>query len=113
MIPIKIKRGKLESKLHVSILDADIPLLLSKDDMAKLKLTINCEKETVHTGWTDETFDLERDERNNLWQLPLIDIALDPKKHDILMMEEMTIEEKQKKIKRLHHLMCLTTEMIL
>merc|ERR1711954_346786 len=91
-VTIPIKRGNLESKLHVSILDVDIPLLMSKDDMKKLKLMIDCEKECVHTGWTDETFDLERDEKTNLWQLTLFDVALDPNKHEILMMENMTIE---------------------
>ena len=112
-VTIPIKRGKLESKLYVSIVDADLPLLMSKDDMAKLKLTINCEKETVQTGWTGEVFELEKDEKNNLWQLPLFEVSLDPKKHDVLMMEDMTIEEKFKKIKKVHHLMCHPTEPVL
>ena len=56
---------------------------------------------------------MKKANKSNRWQLNLFDITLDPKKHEVLMMENMNVEEKQKKIKKIHHLMCHPSELVL
>ena len=108
-ITIPIKIGKLKSFLHVSVVSANIPLLLGRPDMKKLKFTVNFEKDTVYTAITGETFHLEKT-KTNLLTLPFIDISLDKDTHDILVMENNTREEKYDKIQKVHKIMCHPSE---
>ena len=62
-------------------------------------MTINCGKETLHTGWTNEIFSLEKNEKGFLL-LPIMDASLDSEQHEVLMMEDSCPEEKAKKIKK-------------
>ena len=42
-----------------------------------------------------------------------MDACLDTDHHEVLMMEELSHEEKAKKIKRVHHIMCHPPELVL
>ena len=55
-ISIPIKLGQLESFLHVSVVDANIPLLLGRPDLKKLCLIINFENDTVFTSTLGNIF---------------------------------------------------------
>ena len=57
-IPLTI--GHLESQLHISVIDATIPLLLGRSDMEKLGFIVDFEKNIVKTSRTNETFALEK-----------------------------------------------------
>ena len=54
-----MKLGKLEEKLHVSVVEASIPLLLGKPDLKRFGFVIDFEDETVFITRTHEPFPLE------------------------------------------------------
>ena len=102
-VDIPINLGKLDSCIHVSIIKADIPLLLGLEDMQKLGFVIDTDKKTIFTKRTRETFQLEVTENNHL-ALPFIPMVIE-KEEDVMLTEADTTKEKMKKIKKIHHIM--------
>ena len=68
LLPINL--GDYASVIYVSIVDADIPLLVGAPDLKRLGLTINFEKDKAFVSKTKEYLDVSKDE-NNHWTLPL------------------------------------------
>ena len=101
-ISIPFKLGQLESILHVSVVDANIPLLLGRPDLKKLGLVINFKNDTVFTTRTLEIFDLEKTTKGHL-ALPIFDVSTDD---EIMLLENCSREDKFKKIKKIHEVMC-------
>ena len=101
-VSIPFKLGQLESVIHVSVVDANIPLLLGRPDLKKLGLVINFENDTVFTTRTLETFSLDKTTKGHL-ALPIFEVSTDD---DILILENCTKEDKFKKIKKIHEVMC-------
>ena len=64
-VTIPLELGSMDTKLHVSIVDAHIPLLLGLPDMEKLGLSIDIKKKELTTR-TGETFKLIRTENGHL-----------------------------------------------
>ena len=89
-IPLNI--GKLESTLHVCVVDANIPLLLGRPDMKKLGFIVDFEKDTVKTSITYEVFVLDKTEKSHL-ALPFFQFCLS---EEIMALEDCTREEKVK-----------------
>ena len=106
------KLGKLKTKLYVSVVNANIPLLVGTPDMKKLGLTINFEKDKAYTSRTNEYFDLEKNDKGHL-TLPITTTPLSEESHDIMKIEECTREEKHKKIKKVHQILCHPRENVL
>ena len=100
-VSIPFKMGSLESVLHVSVVDANIPLLLGRPDLKKLGLVINFENDSVFTTKTLETFSLEKTSKGHL-ALPIFEVSAD----EAFILEEATEEEKLKKVTKIHEVMC-------
>ena len=102
-VDIPFQLGNLDTDIHVSIIKADIPLLLGLEDMKKLGFVIDCDNKTIFTKRTDETFQLEVTDTNHL-ALPFVPMIV-KNEDDILLTETDTTKEKMKKIKKIHHIM--------
>ena len=91
-VKIPLKLGKLETFLHVSIVNASIPLLIGKPDLKRFGFVINFEDETVFITSTFEVFALETTIKGHL-ALPLKEEeCLDD---IVFMMSECDAEEKE------------------
>ena len=99
IIPIKI--GNLIEKINVSIVDTNIPLLLSRADMHKLGFTIDFENDLVTTSKTGETFKAEKSSKGHL-ALSFIPFAMDD---SVLTMEDDDADTKKLKIEKVHKIM--------
>ena len=108
-VSVPIKLGKLTTELHVSVVDANIPLLIRNPGMKKLGLTINFEKDKVYTSRTGETFDLGKNEKGHL-TLPVTTTPLSKETHNIMNLDECTVKEKEKKV---HQILCHPREEVL
>ena len=109
-VTIPIKMGKLESQLHVSVVEASIPLLIGKPDLKKFGFIINFEDETVFTTRTFEMFPLETTVKGHL-AIPIKDEeSLD---EDIFLLAECDKAEKIKKITKIHQVLAHTPPEIL
>ena len=100
VIPIRI--GRLVSQLNVSIVDANIPLLLGRHDMQKLAFTVDFKNDIVFLERTKEKFELERTSKNHL-ALPFIPISID---EEALCLNDISKDEKRKKIEKVHNVLC-------
>ena len=61
LLPVTL--GRLNTVLQVSIVDADIPLLVGAPDLKRLTLTVNFEKDRAYVAKTKEYFDVTPDEK--------------------------------------------------
>ena len=98
-VEIPIKLGSLEAKLHVSLVDASIPLLLGKPDLKQFGFIINFEEETVFTTRTHEIFPLETTVNGHL-ALPITNENI--LEDDIFLMNDCDRKEKEKKVTKIH-----------
>ena len=97
IIPVKL--GKLEEKLHVSVVEASIPLLLGKPDLKRFGFVIDFEDETVFITRTHELFPLETTVNGHL-ALPLAgENILDD---EVFLMNDCDKTEKIKKVSKIH-----------
>ena len=90
-ISIPFKMGQLESVLHVSVVDANIPLLLGRPDLKKLGLVINFENDSVFTTKSLETFSLAK---------PVRDIFLFPSLRFLQMKSSFWRKQQKRKKSR-------------
>merc|ERR1711954_434992 len=63
-ITIPIGLGNLKDHLKVSVVDADIPLLIGAPDMKRLGLTVNFERDNVYVSKTGEYLDISHNEND-------------------------------------------------
>ena len=99
---IPFKLGKLNTDLHVSVVEASIPLLLGKPDLKRFGFIIDFETETVFISKTFETFGLETTLTGHL-ALPIKE-----KEHEddsVFLIKECDPIEKQKKIVKIHKIL--------
>ena len=96
--------GTLKSSLGISVVDADIPLLIGAPDMKRLGLTVNFEKDKVHISKTGEVLDISTNENNHL-TIPLKTVPLSKDTHSIMSVMDCDEKEKRKKIKRVHQVL--------
>ena len=99
---IPLIKGKLDSFMRVSIIDANIPLLIGLNDMDKLGFVIDCKNNTITTKRTRETFKLDKDDKH--LTLEIVPMTLQ-NEEEVLFNEEDSPKEKMKKIKKIHHIM--------
>ena len=59
-VDIPWKLGKLSTILHISIVNANVPLLIGLPDLKKMEIEIDFKKETLKCNQTGETFQLEK-----------------------------------------------------
>ena len=99
---IPFTRGGLDNYLRVSIIRANIPLLIGLNDMDKLGFVIDCERKTITTKRTGETLTLEK--VNKHLALPIASMTIE-NEEEVLFNEDDSTKTKMKKIKKIHHLM--------
>ena len=91
-IPLRI--GDISSVMDVSIIKANIPLLIGLNDMKKFAFVIDCDRNLVKTKRTGETFELEK--INKHLALPLVSMTIDDEE-DILIAVDDSMKEKNEK----------------
>ena len=111
-IKIPIVLGKLRYDLFASIIDANIPLLVGNPDMRNMGLSINFEKDKAFISKTNEYFDLNKN-GNGLLTLPLNVEPMKKETHEILKVEGCSEEELEKKVKKVHEVLCHPREEVL
>ena len=67
---IKVKIGRLEEFINVSIVEADIPLLLGMDYQNKWGMILDTGRKQIFIEKTQETFNVDTS-RTNHWKLPI------------------------------------------
>ena len=82
----------MKSVLHISVVEARIPLLLGRPDLKKLGFVVDFDNQTVHCKRTKETFELEETWRGHL-ALPFVPVCLS---EETLTLTEMRRSEKTK-----------------
>ena len=70
-VSIPITLGKLKENVKVSLIDANVPLLLGRPDMERLGFVVDFKKRTLKIKDTGETFSLKRTVQGHL-ALPII-----------------------------------------
>ena len=102
LLPINL--GDYASVIYVSIVDADIPLLVGAPDLKRLGLTINFEKDKAFVSKTKEYLDVSKDENNHL-TLPLNTVEIKRETHEIMEVTDCDDKEKRTKIKKVHQIL--------
>ena len=64
LLPIGL--GELKTVLFVSIVEANIPLLVGAPDLKRLRMTVNFEQDQAYISKTKEYFEITKDEYNPL-----------------------------------------------
>ena len=103
-VVLPITLGRLKTVLYVSIVDANIPLLLGAPDLKRLGITVNFEKDKAYISRTKEYFDIVRDENNHL-TLPITTPQVRRETHAIMEVSECDVKEKKRKIKKVHQIL--------
>ena len=70
--------------------------------MDRLGFVIDCERKSVKTKRTGETFQLEEIDKHLC--LPFVPMQIE-KEEEIMLMVDDTLKEKMKKIRKIHHIM--------
>ena len=90
-VTLPIRLGKIEEKIHVSIVDASIPLLLGKPELKRFGFVIDFEEETVFISKTHEIIPLETTMSGHL-ALPLAEENI--LEEDVFLMDDCDKTEK-------------------
>ena len=111
-IKIPIELGRLKYDIYASVIDANIPLLLGAPDMKKMGLSINFERNKAFISKTKEYFDVAKNS-NGLLTLPLTVSPMSKETHDILKVEDCSAGELERKVKKVHEVLCHPREEVL
>ena len=102
ILPIAL--GKSKDIIHVSIVDANIPLLVGAPDLKSLGLTVNFGKDKAYVSKSKEYLEISKDDNNHL-TLPLNTVPMSPETHEILLVSDCNRKEKKIKIKKVHQIL--------
>ena len=67
---IPLQLGSLRETVNVAVVNTNVPLLLSKEKMKEWGCVIDCEKDTIYIGKTNETLQM-KSTKSGHWTLPL------------------------------------------
>ena len=98
-VTIPIRLGSLEEKLHVSVVDASIPLLLGKPDLKRFGFVINFEDEIAYITRSHELLPLETTLKGHL-AVPIV--SEDDLEEEVFLMNDDDKKEKERKVKKIH-----------
>ena len=101
---VPFKLGELETTLKVSVVDANIPLLIGLNDLKKLKLELDFDEDKIKSKRTGEEFQLVKTPQGHL-AIPFISRTIDDD-DTVLLLDSDNHKAKLKKIQRIHHVMC-------
>ena len=101
-VSIPLELGSMKERVKVSIVDADIPLLLGRPDMDRLGFVIDFNDNILTIKGTGESFKLQKSKHGHLC-LPLV---TNPFSEEIFNLKECSYEDKLKKIKKIHQSLC-------
>ena len=103
-VKLPITLGRLKTVLFVSIVDANIPLLVGAPDLKRLGLTVNFEKDRAYVSKTKEYFNISKDDNNHL-TLPITIKPMKKDTHEILEVSHSDEKERKKKVKKVHQIL--------
>ena len=104
-VDIPFKLGKLETVLKVSIINANVPLLIALPDLEDLEIKIYFHKKTMKSKRTGEVFQLEKTPSGHI-AIPFEASAIEEDENIFILDSDEEYKEKTKKIKKVHHVMC-------
>lgn len=105
---IEVEVGKLKEKINVSVVDADIPLLLGRDYQVKWGLDINIQRKEIFIGKSVESFNISR-RRTKHWPLPIQKKQLHQQIKNLVYnvdLELLSDHQLRKHITKLHQNLC-------
>ena len=110
IIPVTI--GKLKTELKISVVEANVPLLLGLDFQQEFGVVIDTGRQTLFIKASGEEFNMSR--QGNHWRLPLRSnrtMCTQAEKHVLLVnMDEMDNRNLWKHIKKVHKNLCHKSE---
>ena len=101
-VSVPLEMGKLKENIDVSIVEADIPLLIGIPELTELGFVIDVGNKTLTIKKTSETFNLCKTKSGHL-ALPLVSSSLS---EEVFKMEDCSLEEKVKKVRKIHQILC-------
>ena len=102
VLPIKI--GSKDTFIKVSLVNANVPLLLGKDYLAKWRCTQDYSENTLKFGVTGETVKLNETPKGGHYTFDLIEDQEVVEKEINEAYLTITDDEKYKKIKKIHRI---------
>ena len=108
---IEVKVGKLKEFIKVSVVDADIPLLLGLDYQVKWGMVIDIGEGTIHIRKSNETFEINQNSSH--WTLPIQSSNLHKQANNLVFsvnLFEMDEQQLRKHVKKVHKNLAHKTE---
>ena len=110
IIPVMI--GKLKTELRVSVVEANVPLLLGLDFQKEYGIVIDTGKQTIYIKATDEEFDMSKN--GNHWKLPLRKKRTMHSQAEKLVlhveMEDLNEKDLRNQVQKVHKNLCHKSE---
>ena len=101
---IQVDIGKLKTEILVSLVDADIPLLLGLDYQRKWGIVLDVQDETLRIKYTGETFKI-KSSRSNHWKLRIQNNSIHNEATNLVLnvnLEDMDDNKLKKHILKVH-----------